>query len=204
MCQSSRVAPGRARTDEQQRRDLIHAAAVREFSRRGFVATSMADIAEAAGMSRPALYQYFRNKGDVFGSAFAALIDDSVDRALGALRATVPLDEQLDGFLQRFDGDLWEQMAASPHSQELLDAKYAHAAEASARALARLHRGLVAHLRGTGADRGRRDGWVELLELSPRGFKLDQPSVAVYRRRLRDLARSVAADIERSSVAAPG
>jgi AcrR family transcriptional regulator len=188
-------------TDDQRRR-VIHEAAVRVFSERGFAGTSMASIAEAAGMSRPALYLSFKNKQDIFASAFAALIESSVDRALAALEAPGSTEQQLTGLLQRFDGDLWEQMAASPHADELLDAKYQHAADAASRGVQRLHDGLTAHLRRTGAPRTRRAEWVEVLTLSPKGFKVDEPSVAVYRRRLGALARSVAADIDAVTSAA--
>jgi hypothetical protein len=51
-------------------------------------------------------------------------------------------------------------------------------------------------MRRTGAPAARRAEWAEMLELSPKGFKVDQPSVAVYRRRLSALARSVTADID--------
>ena len=159
----------------------------------------MADLADAAGMSRPALYQYFENKGDIFASSFEALMDACVDRASRRLRRRARLADQLDGFLQRFDGDLWERMAASPHAQELLDAKYEHAADVGIRPMQRLHKGLAAHLRAQVHRAARRAEWAELLDLSPKGFKIDQPSVAVYRRRLSALARSVAADIDASS-----
>ena len=198
MCQTLRVAASAERTDDQ-RRTVVHEAAIRVFSAQGFAATSMADIADAAGMSRPALYLSFKNKQDIFASAFASLIEASVDRALAALAEPGSAAQQLEGFLQRFDGDLWEQMAASPHADELLDAKYAHAADASRRGLSRLRTGLVAHLRRTGAPRARCSEWADVLELSPKGFKTDEPSVAVYRRRLSALARSVAADIESSA-----
>ena len=46
------------------------------------------------------------------------------------------------------------------------------------------------------AARGRRADWHELLILSPRGYKTDQPSVEAYRRRLSALARSLATAIE--------
>jgi AcrR family transcriptional regulator len=195
MCQTSRVAADPDRTDEQ-RRQVVHEAAVRVFSERGFADTSMAAIAEAAGMSRPALYLSFKNKQDIFASAFAALIEASVDRALEALSAPGTTEQRLAGFLQRFDGDLWQQMSASPHADELLDAKFQHAAEAASRGVQRLHDGLAAHLRRTGAPRARRAEWAELLLLSPKGFKVDEPTVAVYRRRLDALARGVAADID--------
>lgn len=185
-------------TVSDPRRAAIHAAAVQEFSARGYAGTSMANIAAAAGMSRPALYQYFDNKRDIFASAFAALLDDAADRALAALGAAGSWAERLDQFLQRFDGDLFEQMAASPHSLELLHAKYEHAADAWVGGMQRLHTGLAAQLRRTGAPKRRQAEWAELLELSPRGFKLDQPTVAVYRRRLTTLARGVGADIESS------
>lgn len=190
------MAPATDRVDVNSRIAAIHRAAIREFSARGFSATSMANIADAAGMSRPALYQYFQNKGDIFASAFEALVEECVDRALVALATPGPMAAQLDGLLQRFDGDLWEQMAASPHSQEIIDAKYEHAAHVFLRGAQRLHKGLAAHLRRTGAPTARRAEWAEVLELSPKGFKVDQPSVAVYRRRLSALARSVAADID--------
>jgi len=187
------------RGDPQRR--AIHAAAIAQFSERGFAATSMANIADAAGMSRPALYQYFRNKGDIYASAFVALFDDHVDRALQALDGDGSNGERLDGFLQRFEGDLWEQMAASEHSEEIMGAKTADTAEEIHQVVARLRRGLDAFLARafpgrSQAARARRAEWAEVLALSPKGFKFDSPDVDVYRRRLTTLARGVAADID--------
>jgi AcrR family transcriptional regulator len=183
------------------RRRAIHAAAVAQFSERGFAATSMANIAEAVGMSRPALYQYFRNKVDIFASAFVALFDDHVDLALEALDVDGSNADRLDGFLQRFEGDLWEQMAASAHSEEIMSAKSADTAEEIQHVVARLRSGLAVFLARAAPGRSRtaiarRAEWAEVLELSPKGFKFDTPAVAVYRRRLTTLARGVAADID--------
>ncbi len=182
-------------------RRAIHAAAIAQFSARGFAATSMADIAIAAGMSRPALYQYFRNKRDIFASAFVALFDDHVNRALQALNGDGTTEQRLEGFLQRFEGDLWELMAASEHSEEIMSAKTADTTEEIQRVIARLRRGVEAFLSEAHPGRSksavdRRTEWAEILEFSPKGFKYDTPSVADYRRRLTALARGVAADID--------
>lgn len=187
------------RGDPQRR--AIHAAAIAQFSERGFSATSMANIADASGMSRPALYQYFRNKGDIYASAFVALFNDHVDRALDALGDGGTIAERLNGFLQRFEGDLWEQMAASEHSEEIMSAKSADTAEEIQHVVARLRSGLAAFLTNAAPGRSqaavaRRAEWAEVLELSPKGFKVDTPAVSVYRRRLATLARGVAADID--------
>ncbi|MEO1613491.1 MAG: helix-turn-helix domain-containing protein, partial [Pseudomonadota bacterium] len=48
------------------RRARILESAVGVFGRYGFKRCSMEDIAEAAGMSRPALYQHFKNKTEIF------------------------------------------------------------------------------------------------------------------------------------------
>jgi AcrR family transcriptional regulator len=184
-----------------EKRAAIHAAAIEAFSANGFAATSMGDIAAAAGMSRPALYQYFRDKGDIFVSAFVALLEDQLDRGLGMLtEPSSPLLDRLDGFLQRFDGDLWERMSASPHSEELLAAKYVQVGEDVERIMRRRSAELSAFFRSVAPGRraelvARRAGWVELFELAPKGFKADRPTVDAYRRRLAALARSVAADI---------
>jgi AcrR family transcriptional regulator len=182
-------------------RRVIHTAAIAQFSEHGFAATSMADIANAAGMSRPALYQYFRNKRDIFASAFVALFDDHVDRALQALHGEGTTAQRLDGFLQRFEGDLWELMAASEHSEEIMSAKTADTTEEIQRVIARLRRGVAAFLAEvypgrSQAAKDRRAEWADILEFSPKGFKYDTPSVADYRRRLAALARGVAADMD--------
>lgn len=202
MCQAARVADdvSNAQRDDPRRR-AIHEAAIAQFSERGFAATSMANIAEAVGVSRPALYQYFQNKGDIFASAFVALFDDQADAALAALGADGSNAERLDGFLQRFEGDLWERMAASAHSEEIMSAKSADMVEDIQRVIARLRSGLTTFLASAAPGRSRvaaerRAEWAEVLQLSPKGFKFDRPSVATYRRRLTTLARSIAADID--------
>lgn len=182
-------------------RRAIHAAAIAQFSARGFAATSMSDIADAAGMSRPALYQYFDNKRDIFASAFVALFEDHVDRALEALNGDGTTVQRLEGFLQRFEGDLWELMEASEHSEEIMGAKTADTTEEIQRVIARLRSGVEAFLAGaypgrSKAAESRRAEWAEILEFSPKGFKVDTPSVTDYRRRLAALARGVAADID--------
>ncbi len=183
---------------DDAKQSVIHAAAISEFSARGFNQTSMSNIAVAAGMSRPGLYQYFKNKGDIFASAFVALLDDAADAALAELARDVAIADRLDGFLQRFEGDLWETMSASPYADEIMSAKTEHAAEGALAVIARLQAGLTSFLEDeSNVDAATRESWIDLVRLSPRGFKLDEPTVKVYRSRLTALARTVAADIDR-------
>ena len=156
----------------------------------------MANIADAAGMSRPALYQYFRDKNDIFTSAFVALFDNLVDQALLALALHGTTAEQLDGFLQRYEGDLWQRMAASPHADEIVKAKSADVAVAVGTVVARLTDGLATYLEKRSPHTETRAEWVELLRWSPKGLTYDRPSVETYRRRLTALARAVAADLD--------
>lgn len=204
MCQAVDVesAPAVNRQADEKRR-VVHAAAIDQFAERGFAATSMADIADAAEMSRPALYQYFRNKEDIFASAFIQLFEDQVERALAGLREPGTTAQQLDAFLQRFEGDLWERMAASTHSDEIVQAKNAQIAASIDHVVTRLWDGLATYLKRAAPGRSqaaveRRAGWIEVLRFSPKGFKFDQPSVDTYRRRLTALANSVGADVDAS------
>jgi AcrR family transcriptional regulator len=49
-------------------REPIIAAAAALFRERGFAGTSMQDIADAIGLSRPALYYHFKNKDEILAS----------------------------------------------------------------------------------------------------------------------------------------
>ncbi|SDF94156.1 TetR/AcrR family transcriptional regulator [Klenkia brasiliensis] len=72
------------------RRDLVEAQilehATRLFAERGFAATSLQDIAEAAGLTRPALYHYVRSKDDLLSRLVEELTEGPADE-LGRINA---------------------------------------------------------------------------------------------------------------------
>lgn len=70
---------GGSRAEEQRRRIL--AAAVEVFSRRGYRAASMNDIAEGVGLSKPALYHYVRTKQDLLVQVYEEVLDESLASA---------------------------------------------------------------------------------------------------------------------------
>ena len=64
-----------------ERREQLLAAATQAFARTGFAATSLDDIAEAAGISRVLLYRHFDSKTDLYRAV--------LDRAIARLTTAV-------------------------------------------------------------------------------------------------------------------
>lgn len=180
-------------TASANRIDAILRASISVFAERGYRGTSMSSIAEAAGISRPALYQYFTDRADLFVAALQLLFDEYTDAALDALNEDASLVDQLDGYLQRLHGDAYAALAATRYGEELMDAHHQFASQASknanSRALSALRKHLQTHTR---ADRRTQTKMLELLTLSIAGFKQDHPTPAVYRRRLSFLAETSA------------
>src|SRR5215472_14480939 len=65
MTLGARPAPGR-RLPRAERREQILAAATEAFAAAGFAATSLDDVAAAAGISRAILYRHFDSKPDLY------------------------------------------------------------------------------------------------------------------------------------------
>lgn len=63
------------------RRDQILDVAVQVFAKKGYHGASMNDVAEAAGVTKPVLYQHFDSKQDLY----LALLDDVGRRMLTAI-----------------------------------------------------------------------------------------------------------------------
>jgi AcrR family transcriptional regulator len=64
-----------------ERREQILDVAVQVFARNGYHGTSMNDVAEAAGVTKPVLYQHFDSKQDLY----LALIDEVGQRMITAI-----------------------------------------------------------------------------------------------------------------------
>ena len=172
----------------------VRRAAVDVFGQHGLRGTSMAMIAEAVGVSRPALYQWFDNREDVFRAAMELVLDESADAAVASLRDADSLVDALAGWLRHGFADGYAGLADSPHGDELLEAHHAFTTDVADRASARMRSALERHLRERpGLDAADVDAALELLLLSPTGLKADEPTPAAYRRRLDRLAEAVAA-----------
>jgi TetR/AcrR family transcriptional regulator len=90
------------------------------FVRHGIRKTTMDDIAAGAGMSRPAVYQYVRNKDDAFRRLATRIFDGALSQARAEAAAGGTLAQRLDRILairlvvtQRLRRD-------SPHAAELI------------------------------------------------------------------------------------
>ena len=78
---------GRAQGYDDQREQIL-ARAARLFAKRGYTATSMNEVAEACGVSKPSLYHYFRDKHQLLAeiaethiARLEALVDDVAAQA---------------------------------------------------------------------------------------------------------------------------
>ncbi|GGN80414.1 TetR/AcrR family transcriptional regulator [Nocardia rhizosphaerihabitans] len=109
--------------------DEILDVALEVFCRYGFRKTAMKDIAEAAGVSRAALYLHFDGKEALFraGSQRAhALVLEHVDAALDA---DGPVIDRIDAAMNAFLQGLMAQISASPHGKELFESDLALSGE---------------------------------------------------------------------------
>jgi AcrR family transcriptional regulator len=116
--------------------EKVVAAATQVFRRYGYRRATMGELAEAAGMSRPALYLVFPSKEEIFTAVmartFSAMLDE-VRRGVG--RVATPMDKLTAAF------EVWcvrpfEMVQASPDAKDLLQSSYEFAEELTTTATA--------------------------------------------------------------------
>jgi AcrR family transcriptional regulator len=83
---------------EQQMLD----AAVRIFGQRGYMAASMDEIAELAGVSKPLVYLYLNSKEDLFTACIRREASALTRAVRAGVRTDLPVDRQLWDGLQAF------------------------------------------------------------------------------------------------------
>jgi AcrR family transcriptional regulator len=106
-----------------ERREQLLAAATRAFARAGFAATSLDDIAEAAGISRVLLYRHFDSKTDLY----RAVLDRAVARLAAAVGTRDFTDASIDALLGAAAEDpdgfrlLFHHAAREPEFRQQMD-----------------------------------------------------------------------------------
>ena len=80
----------------------ISVCAHRLFIEKGYVNTSMSDIAAAVGITRPALHYYFRTKERLFQTIFGDIVQEVIPRVHDILASEIPFMERLDRIVDEY------------------------------------------------------------------------------------------------------
>ena len=124
---------------QDDRRVSILSAAFESFSSYGFRRTSMEDIAKAAGISRPALYQSFSSKGDIFNGMVRQFLDQACIDMQKQLAQPVTVIEKLNGLFEIAILAPHRMIEALPHGDEILGLKAEFAQDVFDEWMARTH-----------------------------------------------------------------
>jgi len=103
----------------------IAEAAVRVFARYGIKRTTMADIAEEAGVARQTLYNVFANKDEVIHGAVLSYMDHQRLQTVAAWNALDTMSEKLDALFKLNVFEPWDNMAAMPDASDIEQGNHA-------------------------------------------------------------------------------
>lgn len=107
-----------------EKEDHILGAAESVFVRYGFARTTMADIAKAAGMSRPALYLQFPDKDAIFSRVIEKMDAQALAKIRAAIAEIGSLEEKLLHACTRWGMHGVELAAAFPDAADLFDLRF--------------------------------------------------------------------------------
>ena len=96
---------------ETKRLEIIHAA-MKAFARKGFANTKMIDVARAAKIGKGTIYEYFKNKNEIFEQGFLFLMDTfETNIARKIYKITDPVEKLnaiFESFIDFFHGETAE------------------------------------------------------------------------------------------------
>lgn len=102
-------------------------AAHQVFIKYGYRRTTMGDLAEAAEISRPALYLLYANKEDIFRAVVTRYFDLVSERSDERVKAAACLDDKLEAAMQTWVVDPYIEVSSSPEAGEIYEAGYTFA-----------------------------------------------------------------------------
>ena len=109
------------------KRDKVLTAALDIFLRYGYKRATMNDLAEAAGISRPALYLVFEGKEEVFKSVYEQWVKETliaIESEIGRLKTP---EDKLRAAFELWTVRAFERMRTSSEAAELLESTFGFA-----------------------------------------------------------------------------
>jgi TetR/AcrR family transcriptional regulator, cholesterol catabolism regulator len=94
----SAAKPGKTAAGRERREEILRVAE-RLFHKNGYHATSLDDVADAIGFTKPAIYHYFKSKEDILFEIREAIIRDALERTEDVLILDASPAEQLRALL---------------------------------------------------------------------------------------------------------
>jgi AcrR family transcriptional regulator len=122
VMESSAANSNASPQDEKRKRILDCALEV--VLRYGYQRMTMDDVAKACGMSRPALYLQFKNKGEIYRAIGVDILARTLESARQALEGEGGIEARVFAAVKTGILDPTEMMLATPHGSELLDMKH--------------------------------------------------------------------------------
>ncbi|GEO86184.1 TetR family transcriptional regulator [Ciceribacter naphthalenivorans] len=113
----------------EQKRAVILVQAFAAFTTYGYKRTTMDDIARAAGLSRPALYLLYRNKGDIFRACMQVLMGDMQASVAQCFAGDAGVLAKVEAALNAGIVLPYLRICDTPHGREIFDAKYEFASD---------------------------------------------------------------------------
>lgn len=86
---------------KEKARQKIMDAAASVFAQRGYHRTSMDDVAEVLGVSKGAIYQYFKSKQQLFFEVMKIILENQKDEVMSIIRSDTPMSIASEEFFER-------------------------------------------------------------------------------------------------------
>ena len=87
---------------EPEVRERISASALRQFSQKGFAATSLREVSEDAQTTKPMIYYYFGSKEGLYASIVRQILEEMADGIRNRLPAEAAVRDQLMSFCEAY------------------------------------------------------------------------------------------------------
>lgn len=87
---------------EPEVRERIFVSALRQFSQKGFAATSLREVSEDAQTTKPMIYYYFGSKEGLYASIVRQILEEMADGIRNRLPAEAPVRDQLMSFCEAY------------------------------------------------------------------------------------------------------